>query len=436
MPDPTKPDHATPDHATPDHAAPDHTTPDHPLPDRAILTGVPDLWRPARRPELADRLVSRRTGPVIRVEETAPEQGGAWRVAVAGASVDRVHPAVRPATGGSRAPSRDEARRKAFSEFAERLVLQEPPYPTGSPASDGDCPLTTMPLHVRELATGDTRVHPAAGYYLHPASCPLAGRSDRPSSNGAAAGESYWQAVERGLLELLERDALMTTWRYGLRPPRLSPAGFADDETEELLRRGFRLSLVNLSAAHGIPTVVCLLRGRVDGRADGQAVATVGSAADRTLSRAVARAAGEAVSVLEACAHHLASGPSGELALDDFVEHAFHYLDPGRIGLLDRLDSATAVDSEAPELAGDSRTLVEEIAAGLAAREISVYAADLTPPWLAAMGTRTVVTRSPDLYPLELGHGSPALAGRLARHASRRALVDATRVHLEPVPLA
>ena len=49
------------------------------------------------------------------------------------------------------------------------------------------------------------------------------------TSNGLAAGPTRVEAIERGLQEVIERDALMTAWLHGLSPNRLAlPKPLAD----------------------------------------------------------------------------------------------------------------------------------------------------------------------------------------------------------------
>jgi ribosomal protein S12 methylthiotransferase accessory factor len=49
------------------------------------------------------------------------------------------------------------------------------------------------------------------------------------TSNGLAAGPTHADSVERGLQEVIERDALMTAWLHGLAPTRLAlPVHFGD----------------------------------------------------------------------------------------------------------------------------------------------------------------------------------------------------------------
>ncbi|MEV6033992.1 YcaO-like family protein [Nonomuraea sp. NPDC052116] len=392
---------------------------------------------------LEQALVSARTGPVFEVTEHAPHtHGGAdWLVIASGVAVDRLHGAYIPTSGAGRSPHKAWARRNALYECAERLALREPPGRGPAPAGP-DCPLAGRTIPVRDLASGTMLERPAGDFYLHPPPCPRAAGPDRPTSNGAAAGDSYWSAVERGLLELLERDALMTTWRFGLRPPRLPADDLVPDQVEALRGQGLTLTLADLSPLHDLPTVVSVAGGQVDGHQ----VRTVGSAADRTLRRAAARAAVEAGSVHQVAAERLRLGRHEELTFADFIDHAFYYLDPDKARLLDLLDSGPVTTARAAAPGDDSKQNdskqddseqnVRALAERLARGGVALHVADITPAWLRPHGIHTIVARSPDLYPLELGPGSPDLARRLRRHPAREALVSGRPVNLAPIPLA
>src|SRR5439155_5927506 len=79
------------------------------------------------------------------------------------------------------------------------------------------------------------------------------------TSSGLAAAPTFDEAVLRGLLELVERDAFMLAWRNRLSLPLLD---WSDDpELGALDRRLFartrlRYSAVDAGAFFGIPTVI------------------------------------------------------------------------------------------------------------------------------------------------------------------------------------
>ncbi|MEA2998637.1 MAG: ribosomal protein methylthiotransferase accessory factor [Sphingomonadales bacterium] len=74
-------------------------------------------------------------------------------------------------------------------------------------------------------------------YFFEPAIEPF---SHMPISTGLAAGRSVDRCIEKGICEILERDALMIVWLHRWRAPRIEPAsclGFSD-EIDGLLAAG------------------------------------------------------------------------------------------------------------------------------------------------------------------------------------------------------
>lgn len=366
-----------------------------PVPGCPECGGTPE---PAAGSELERLMVSSLTGPVVSLTTAAdpvadPAADSAVEPAAVaqGVCVNLAHGTTRVIAAQGHAGTLAEARQRALHEFAERMAMSEPPFP---PADVG-CPLRGRTVQVRELATGRRSQAPAGDYYLHPAACEFSARPDRPSTNGAAAGSDFWSAAARGLLELLERDALMLTWRWNLRCPRWG--GYTD-----------------LSHLHGVPTLVCRISG------------AVGSAADRTLGAAARRARAEARAVHGWLRHEQ---PTDDIA--DFTDHARYYLHPARREQLARLLPDESPRVPAPELPSDDRALVERLAKRLAGGGIQVWAADISTAWMRASGLHVVVVRSPQLYPLELGFGSAEVAERL-----RWRVGAAGSPNLDPVPLA
>ncbi|MFC0529788.1 TOMM precursor leader peptide-binding protein [Phytohabitans kaempferiae] len=392
--------------------------------------------RRGRRPGgLRRTVVSALAGPVVKLTETGSDEVG-WQAAARGMTMDTTHGSTLTVGGDGRAPTRHAARRRALAEFVERMTLSEPaPLPPAGgdrtlwttdtrPAGEThDCPLEGAAVEVRDLATGERGLARASGFHLHPVGCALGTGPRRPSSSGAAAGDGLWTAIERGLFELLERDALMLAWRWDLPRPQW-PYG------DPAPAAGLRARYTDLSYLHGVPTIVCVVTGRGEGRV----ASAVGCATDRTPARAARRALGEAVAVHGWLRHD--DVPDEAMTFTQFTDNARYYLHPDRCHLVDRLApdgrAGRPADGAGPCLDGGSRQVAESVAARLLDQGIKVYAADLTPAWTRGTGLRVAVTRSPHLYPLELGPVTEPAAEMF-----RWRLPDgAGPAFLQPVPLA
>ncbi|MFI6603932.1 YcaO-like family protein [Nonomuraea sp. NPDC050536] len=382
--------------------------------------------------EPMESLVSRRIGPVQELREWVDADINLRRVVALGTAVDRVHGEITPVVGVGRSTCGSMARTRAMGEFIERLTLMEPPKALVDPrrgARDGHCPLDEAWVEAVDLATGVTTPRAASDYYVHPASCPTSQRSDRPSTNGTAAGHTLASATERALLELLERDALMTMWRYRLRSPVVEPDLRTRCEAKE---SGLQCRFLDLSWIHGVPTVVCV----TDGWYGGQRVRAVGSACDRSFPDAGLRALRESIAAHSMCVDWLADDYGGPLDFSSFAHNAFYHLDGAHMEFADSCEPAAEHAPGAWQLAGHPQEVVDGLVSRLARRQIAVYAVDISSPTLRKLGWHTAALRSPDLYPLEVGFGDRSLAERMRAHPCRVELKVADQINLVPVPLA
>ncbi len=149
---------------------------------------------------------------------------------------------------------------------AEHLLLSDAQVLADDRASSSDgvalarCPddhtIHWTPL--RSLVTGRTRYLPTACcYYGAPPE-----RGIRPwhaDSNGTAAASTEEEAILRGLLELIERDAVAIWWYNSLSRPRVRlgslPADVTGPVASALESLGWRISLFDLT--HDLQVPVC-----------------------------------------------------------------------------------------------------------------------------------------------------------------------------------
>ena len=239
------------------------------------------------------------------------------------ALVARAEAAERHAAGRTSAV---EMRRAEAEELEDAVPFEAFWAPNDRQARALGSPTAVPPLWVA-ARTGDGRPRwvPAAQVLL-PFSDPR--RPDhRPAatSSGVAAFTDRAGAAERGLLELIERDALMWHWVQRVVPRRL-----IEDPLPEPIRArlravrdaGWEPVLADLTL-DTVPVVVCLLRapGRL----------AIGLAAARTVDRAADKALGESLMIGGVGAAHPLEGladpeavhsPEDHLALHHHPDHA------------------------------------------------------------------------------------------------------------------
>jgi ribosomal protein S12 methylthiotransferase accessory factor len=274
----------------------------------------------------------------------------------------------------------------------------------------------------------------------------LPGMGEEPiayaTSSGAACACTRDEAVLRGLLELIERDAFMIAWANRLSLPLLDWR--RDERIAALDRRyfapsGLQYAAVDLSIFFDVPTVLGVVR---DWAADGAALG-VGAGCAPTVEEAWVRALSEAFSV-RAWARlgwneddALARDPSAVRTFDD---HIRFYATRERARLTCFLDGSdeTRDVRDVDRLEGTCpRESIEALAARLADRGATAYAADVTAADIRDAGLCVVKVVVPELCPLDVQHDARFLGGRrLYRAAFELGLDDSplTPDDLNPLP--
>ncbi|TQL76722.1 thiazole/oxazole-forming peptide maturase SagD family component [Stackebrandtia endophytica] len=263
----------------------------------------------------------------------------------------------------------------------------------------------------------------------------------RSTSNGSGAGSTPWAACLSGLLELLERDAIMMLWHHRLRPPHLevsdaSPLGRLIARQVTAAEVEYRL--IDLTGIHRIPVVLAVVWSRLNGRQ----VYSLGGAAGRTRAAAAHKALMEASMLNSNCREIVGTGHARLMSPDevtDFDGHMQYYLHPDRqIGLDFLLESRSTlpVDDIVPaELAGPPATILRRVSHRLR-EEIAaeVYAVNLTPEGAETFDLHAYRVVAPKLYPLDCGHDLRHLRHpRLKVDPSGRPVV-AEQLNSEPHP--
>jgi ribosomal protein S12 methylthiotransferase accessory factor len=244
------------------------------------------------------------------------------------------------------------------------------------------------------------------------------------TSSGLACAEELESAVERALLELLERDAFMVVWANRLSLPLLDWAGCASIEADEAMfaRAGLRYAAVDLSAFHRVPTVLGVVRAPV---CFAGAVG-VGAAAATTIEEAWWKAVAEAFATRAAGAKLalLAGEAVKGAAIRSFEGHIRHYAAHANAGATTFLDAGQHRSPASAILPLEGAGIHARLAALCRRVEeagSNAYAVDVTSPDVADLGLTVARVIAPELCSLDVRHDARFLGGRRLYEAATRA---------------
>jgi ribosomal protein S12 methylthiotransferase accessory factor len=288
------------------------------------------------------------------------------------------------------------------------------------------------------LTDGSTAFLPAQLVYLGPT--PHGGaRIGYPTSSGLACGATFDEAVLAGLLELVERDAVMIAWAGRLSLPLLDWHG--DAELVELEQRYFspsrlRYSVLDGSGFLGVPVAIAVLHG-----ADGQRTAlSLGGGCAPSVGEAWAKALAEAFSVHRWLSTKAAQQPGlrppEPQHISSFDDHMLFYADPANADLAAFLDASparTPVPAVPAIDAATPRAALDDVLARLARQGISAYAVDVTSPDVAELGLHVARVVAPELCPLDVLQAARYLGGPRLYHAAHGAGLAAAPLRFDDV---
>jgi len=427
-------------------------------------------------PPAVARLVSPLVGPIRTVREVATDCDHAVLPAFAAETADlsQIHGCpVRSVSGSALHYDRGAAMAAAVGEAVERYCGAAVPddLPAASAAELGAravAPARFVLFHpdqharpefpyrpflpssmVRwtagvDIETGAPAYLPAQLVYLGAEA--LEERGEVPigyaTSSGMACAPTAEAAILAGLLELVERDAVMLTWYLRRSPPRLRWRGnprLAAVEERCFAPSGLRYVCLDLSEPLAIATVLAVVFGAEVGVA-------VGAASAASPEDAWMKAMREAFATY-AWANRLrrrtpAIGQVELHRIHSFADHVRFYAEPGNLPLASFLwDDHRAGDHRAgDDRAGDDRAAndraddaradgdrridelpriedsrpVHQIAAvyrKMRAAGASAYAVDLTTADIRRAGLSVWKVVSPELQPLDVGYGRRFLGG-------------------------
>lgn len=231
------------------------------------------------------------------------------------------------------------------------------------------------------------------------------------TSSGAAAGQSMFDAMERGLLELVERDAFMVSWIARREAPQLS--GPWDPLSEELRgwlqEYGMSAELRLLRSDLGLPVVLAVARQTSSGGPFIRGAVLIGCSCAGSLPHACSQALLEVAQALET---RLLSDTN---ALDVWPEGMRRFLEADRSAELAFLGETICDPKQVPQV---NRPIEHVERLGW-----EVYSIDRSTPTLRSLGLAVVEMVVPGLQPLIMK--LPAGAGLLlkARFGSSEAFM-------------
>jgi ribosomal protein S12 methylthiotransferase accessory factor len=264
-----------------------------------------------------------------------------------------------------------------------------------------------------------------------------------PTSNGLACGPTLAEAILAGLLELVERDAMMIVWTNRLSLPRLcwnrdSEVGSLDART--FAPTGLRYEAIDTSGFFGVPATIGIVHG-----APGELAAlAVGAGCARSVVDAWRTSLAEGFSILRWLRGLLLERPRIDLARPADVrtleDHMLFYSTPNRAAdaaFLATSHEVRLVDDVRPVPGDTPREVVAEIVERLARRGVSVYAVDVTSPDVEELGLKVARVIAPELCALDVFGGAPYRGGERRYRAAFEAGLSPqplTYDELNPLP--
>lgn len=247
------------------------------------------------------------------------------------------------------------------------------------------------------------------------------------TSSGLACAPTLEEAVLAGLLELIERDAVMLTWYGSLSLPLLDwnrDPELARIDARYFAPTGLRYSAVDLSAFLGVPTVL----GVVHGSPGTLAALGVGAAAAPTVGEAWRKALAEAFAVRRWVRDQALERPDdldyAPVDIRSFEGHTLFYAHPdraARAAFLDASPERRDTRDVAPLRGSNVLEHIEAVCAELARHCVSAYAVDATSPDVLSVGFRVARVIAPELCQLDVVERARFLGGSRLYEAAHRA---------------
>ncbi len=257
---------------------------------------------------------------------------------------------------------------------------------------------------------------PAFLVYLPYSDFEKGGKYYPSSSTGLSCAPSYEEAVLKGLLEIIERDAFSISWINQLFPPRIDINNI-DEKYEELLRvfnfENINYNIFDITSDFGIPVIAALSFGN----SSFGYVASLGLSCSTDYYRATKKALIENAQGRVSVAFQRKREPDKKYRDDfkdvvNFDDHSYIYsTDPT---LKDKLSFLRGSNNEIKPNKLDKGKNLDEIIEIFLKKGFDVYAKDLTTPDIEDVGLKVVRVFVPGMVYLHGTHSNPFLgSGRM-----------------------
>lgn len=265
------------------------------------------------------------------------------------------------------------------------------------------------------------------------------------TSTGVSCHVSVEAALLAGLLEVVERDAIMLYWLNRRSPRHVSVDEDGRGDVARLLRDHFDLkdvefSLLDITSDSGIPTICC----RATSENLDRPSSTFGAASRLDPTQAVRKALFEAAQVLLGL-HGLGSTATSsmpESEVHDIWDHARFYAGAEsveRIAFLSVSTERVPLSQLANQATGDTALDLRNCVTRLAETGLEVFAVDLTSADVAAAGLHTVKVLVPGMLDINADARYPQLGSPRVRsvpNAMGWPVLDDTELNLAPCPMS
>lgn len=246
-----------------------------------------------------------------------------------------------------------------------------------------------------------------------------------PITTGLATGVTKTDALLGGILEVIERDALMITWLNQLTPPRVDLAALAreDDRIAKLLAQVERyrfsvevFSMITDAPAHAVGAFV-------DDRSGVGVPRTLGMACDTRLADAIAHAISESFRMRHSARHQMRTHDAKSVVARDIIyaERLLYWSYGERYRALDfMIKGAVQKNVAAPWEKDSPEEHLARLAAWARERGYEIASTDLGRSKKNPTELAIEMVVIPELQPLHLVEKHPCIGGKRLSEVPRR----------------